>query len=404
MRSIDVNDVSKRFRLGERRYVTLRETIAEKVVRRRTSDLRRELWALKNVSFDVVTGDVVGLIGRNGAGKSTLLKILARITEPTAGVSRTRGRVGALLEVGTGFHPELTGRENVYLNGAILGMRRHEIRRRFDDIVSFSGVERFLDTPIKRYSSGMYLRLAFSVAAHLEPDVVVVDEVLAVGDAEFQRRCLGKMADLAREGRTVMFVSHDLGAVARICRRGIWLESGEIRYDGPVGQAIERYLETRGERASQVEFDVNAHDPVQLLAAAIASPEGDLLDAPRRDESFAVRMRLLVREPVRGLDVRIYLDTPRGVRVLDEILSDRSTGAWLGAEAGEWDVSVVIPPVLASGDFVLGIASSSPYQRFFDREVLSFRLWPPPDERQESIDRARLVQPGVVWRVEGPTS
>ena len=200
------------------------------------------MWALRDVDFEIEEGDVVGIVGRNGAGKTTLLKVLARIVRPTTGVVRMRGRVGALLEVGTGFHPELTGRENVFLNGVVLGMSRREIDRRFDDIVEFAGVERFLDTPLKRYSSGMYLRLAFAVAAHIDPDILVVDEVLAVGDAEFQRRCLGRMSEFGREGRTVVFVSHDTGAVGQLCRRAIWLEHGKVRDDGSVESVLAAYL------------------------------------------------------------------------------------------------------------------------------------------------------------------
>jgi ABC-type polysaccharide/polyol phosphate transport system ATPase subunit len=400
MNAVELENVSKRYWLGELRYLTVRETLASAVRRDGSKAARRELWALRDVSLAVDTGEVVGVIGRNGAGKSTLLKILARITEPTTGVSRTRGRVGALLEVGTGFHPELTGRENIFLNGAVLGMRRADIRRRFEEIVAFAGIEPFLDTPIKRYSSGMYLRLAFSVAAHLEPDIVVVDEVLAVGDAEFQRRSLGRMSEFAREGRTVLFVSHDLGAVSRICERGIWLEHGVIKYDGSVNRAIELYLDARGERASYVEFPPEPHATVQLLAAGIADPAGGALDAPRRDRPFAIRARLLVREPVRALDVKVYLLTRKGIRVLDENLRDAGGEIACGETRGQWDISLVVPPVLAADDYVLGISLRSPYQRFLDAEVLTFRLWPPPDERQESIDRTRIVQPAVDWRVE----
>jgi ABC-type polysaccharide/polyol phosphate transport system ATPase subunit len=401
MNSIELDQVSKRYLLGELRYLTVRETLASAIRRDQSRKAaKRDLWALRDVSLEVEKGEVVGVIGRNGAGKSTLLKILARITEPTTGVSRTRGRVGALLEVGTGFHPELTGRENVFLNGAVLGMRRADIRRRFDDIVSFAGIEKFLDTPIKRYSSGMYLRLAFSVAAHLEPDVVIVDEVLAVGDAEFQRKSLGRMSEFAREGRTVLFVSHDLGAVARICQRAIWLEDGVVKYDGAVNRGIELYLDARGERASYVEFPRDPKAVVQLLAVGVTEPSGAALDAPRRDRPFAIRAQLLLREPVRGLDVRANLLTRRGIRVLDEGLLDAGTERRCGDAPGEWVVSLVIPPVLAAGDYVLGISIRSPYQSYLDEEVLSFRLWPPPDERQESIDRNRVVQPEVEWHVE----
>jgi lipopolysaccharide transport system ATP-binding protein len=205
-------------------------------------DTQEEVWALKDVSFEIKRGEAVGIIGRNGAGKSTLLKILSRITEPSAGRVTIRGRVASLLEVGTGFHPELTGRENIYLNGAILGMTRAEIKRKFDEIVAFAEVEKFLDTPVKRYSSGMYVRLAFAVAAHLEPEILIVDEVLAVGDAAFQRKCLGKMGEVSRDGRTVLFVSHNMPAVTRLCQRGVLLDKGEIEMDGDVQSVAMRYL------------------------------------------------------------------------------------------------------------------------------------------------------------------
>ena len=207
------------------------------------------------LTFDVDEGEVLGVIGLNGAGKSTLLKILSRITEPTSGSSRTRGRVGALLEVGTGFHPELTGRENIFLNGVILGMRRAEIRARFDEIVAFAGVEQFLDTPLKRYSSGMYLRLAFAVAAHVDPDIVIVDEVLAVGDVQFRQRCLGRMSDFGREGRTVVFVSHDLGSVNQICERSLWLDGGRLRMDGTESGRDRRVRRNAVPRGTAVTFD-----------------------------------------------------------------------------------------------------------------------------------------------------
>jgi ABC-type polysaccharide/polyol phosphate transport system ATPase subunit len=400
MRSIEVDEVSKRYRLGGHYYVTLRETLA--ALRRNGARSKRDFWALRDVSFTVDEGEVVGLIGRNGAGKSTLLKVLARITAPTRGVARMRGRVGALLEVGTGFHPELNGRENIFLNGSILGLKRAQIRRRFDDIVEFAGVQELLETPVKRYSSGQYLRLAFSVAAHVEPDIVVVDEVLAVGDAEFQRRCLGKMSQFAQEGRTVLFVSHDLGAVARICERAIWLEDGEIKHDGPTSRSIDLYLDARGERAASVEFPSEPGKPVQLLSVGIADEAGALVDAPQRDKPLAVRTRFLVRQPLRALDVKIYLMTRRGISVLEESLSDQQPDADCGSVPGEWQATVVVPPVLAAGDYVLGVTIRSPYQRFLDQEVLTFRLWPPPDERRESVDRTRIVQPGVRWRLDGP--
>ncbi|HZW29900.1 MAG TPA: ABC transporter ATP-binding protein, partial [Isosphaeraceae bacterium] len=250
--AIRVEGLGKRYRLGgpRERYSTLRDQIRSWSsprgrLRRTDRDERRPpFWALKDVSFQIEPGEVVGVIGRNGAGKSTLLKILSRITEPTEGAADIHGRVGSLLEVGTGFHPELTGRENVYLNGAILGMRRSEIARKFDEIVAFAGVEQFIDTPVKHYSSGMYMRLAFAVAAHLEPEILVVDEVLAVGDAQFQKRCLGKMGEVARSGRTVLFVSHNMHAIRSLCTRGILLKSGQVSFQGTAHESVSRYLES----------------------------------------------------------------------------------------------------------------------------------------------------------------
>jgi lipopolysaccharide transport system ATP-binding protein len=250
--AVRAHGVAKRYRLGTmERYPTLREVLAAPFRRSRATPAPpragETLWALRDVAFEVQPGEVLGIIGRNGAGKSTLLKILSRITEPTAGVIELRGRVGSLLEVGTGFHPELTGRENVFLNGAILGMRRAEIARQFDAIIAFAETERFVDTPVKYYSSGMYMRLAFAVAAHLEPEILIVDEVLAVGDAAFQRKCLGRMDQVAYGGRTVLFVSHNLDAIRRLCRRTLLLHQGTVEALGPTPDVLARYL-ARAER------------------------------------------------------------------------------------------------------------------------------------------------------------
>jgi lipopolysaccharide transport system ATP-binding protein len=248
--SIQVDSIGKRYRLGGEAsigYRTLRDSIASAFSPSKPAEVdERQLWALRDVSFDVAEGEALGLIGPNGAGKSTLLKILSRITEPTVGKISIFGRVASLLEVGTGFHPELTGRENIFLNGAILGMKRAEITRDFDSIVEFAGVERFVDTPVKRYSSGMYVRLAFAVAAHLTPEILLVDEVLAVGDAEFQRRCLGRMSEVARSGRTVIFVSHNLSSIARLCPRTVLLDHGTVAAIGPSRDVIGRYLARGG--------------------------------------------------------------------------------------------------------------------------------------------------------------
>jgi lipopolysaccharide transport system ATP-binding protein len=256
--AVRVENLSKRYRIGgpQARYKTLRETLVD-MARAPAQQLRRlgqpspenqTIWALKDVTFEVKRGEVLGVIGRNGAGKTTLLRILSRITEPTEGHAEIKGRVGSLLEVGTGFHPELTGRENIYLNGAILGMRRAEIDQKFDEIVAFSEIEKFLDTPVKRYSSGMYVRLAFSVAAHLEPEILLVDEVLAVGDAAFQKKCLGKMGDVAGEGRTVLFVSHNMAAVQNLCPRSLLLASGKVDLDGQTADVIEGYMQSLKDR------------------------------------------------------------------------------------------------------------------------------------------------------------
>jgi lipopolysaccharide transport system ATP-binding protein len=253
---IRVENLGKKYIIGhqqQERYTALRDVITNKVKSlgslinpkaKSENPAFEEFWALKDVSFDIKQGDRVGIIGRNGAGKSTLLKILSRITEPTTGSIKIKGRVASLLEVGTGFHPELTGRENVFLNGAILGMGKEEIKRKFDEIVAFAEVEKFLDTPVKRYSSGMYVRLAFAVAAHLEPEILIVDEVLAVGDAQFQKKCLGKMEDVGKEGRTVIFVSHNMTAVTRLCTRALWLDTGKIKIDGDIYEVSGKYLQS----------------------------------------------------------------------------------------------------------------------------------------------------------------
>jgi homopolymeric O-antigen transport system ATP-binding protein len=284
--AVRVEGLSKEYKVGLRaeKYKTLRDSLASLATAPARMFQRRErkpeedwIWALENVDFDVHAGEVVGIIGRNGAGKSTLLKILARITDPTHGFVEIHGRVGSLLEVGTGFHPELTGRENIYLNGAILGMRRAEIERKFDEIVAFSEVEQFIDTPVKRYSSGMYLRLAFAVAAHLEPEILLVDEVLAVGDADFQKKCLGKMGDVAQEGRTVLFVSHNMPAVQALCARAILLRKGRVAIDGPTGDVLREYLghlQATAAHAFEDNPERRGDGTVRLTAARVLDDRG----------------------------------------------------------------------------------------------------------------------------------
>jgi len=292
--AIRVENLSKLYRIGQFiGYTTLREslvnvisapfrrfrpTVADTVVKSRNPD-SDYIWALKDVSFKVKQGEVVGIIGKNGAGKTTLLRILTRITEPTEGYAEIHGRVGSLLEVGTGFHPELTGRENIYLNGAVLGMKRKEIDRKFDEIVEFSGVEKFIDTPLKRYSTGMQVRLAFAVAAHLEPEILLVDEVLAVGDTEFQKKCLGKMGDIARGGRTVLFVSHNMNAISLLCERTILLQDGKIATDGSTPQVVAEYLSSGGNESGEAVWsfeDAPGSELVKLHAVRVINEQGQL--------------------------------------------------------------------------------------------------------------------------------
>ena len=273
-------------------YTSLRDVISRntrKLVRgkEKTTSLREEFWALKDVSFEIKKGEAVGIIGRNGAGKSTLLKILSRITEPTHGHIELSGRVASLLEVGTGFHPELTGRENIFLNGAILGMSRIEIKRKFDEIVDFSGVEKFLDTPVKRYSSGMYVRLAFAVAAHLEPEILVVDEVLAVGDSEFQKKCLGKMNDVSKnEGRTVLFVSHQMGTIAQLCSTTFVFNNGELKYSGATSNAIDYYTENNTGKVEVLNKEVVNTGMYQFVSVFDCDKDKNYKHEYRHDESI----------------------------------------------------------------------------------------------------------------------
>lgn len=326
---IQVENLGKKYILGHQqeghsRYVALRDVItdgAKSVARRlrhpgkaRPRPTQEEFWALKDVSFEVKQGEVVGIIGRNGAGKSTLLKILSRITEPTTGRIKLRGRVASLLEVGTGFHPELTGRENIFLNGAILGMSRAEINRKFDEIVEFAEVSRFLDTPVKRYSSGMYVRLAFAVAAHLEPEILVVDEVLAVGDAAFQKKCLGKMGDVAKqEGRTVLFVSHNMAAVESLCRKGIYLQRGEVQYIGSQTEAIARYTTSSSDVRISLDDrkDRQGSGEIKIIGFDIRDVSGNSLDVVRSGQDVDIYLfyRSFYNQPVDRVIVSLAVKT-----------------------------------------------------------------------------------------------
>ncbi len=325
---ISVRGLGKRYHIGAQqpRYGNLRESLASwarsplRAFRSRIGQAHPTIWALKDVSFDLMPGEILGIIGRNGAGKTTLLKVLSRITEPTEGEAKLWGRVASLLEVGTGFHPELTGRENIFLNGAILGMRKAEIDRKFDEIVSFAEVERFIDTPVKRYSSGMYVRLAFAVAAHLEPDILIVDEVLAVGDASFQKKCLGKMREVGQGGRTVLFVSHNMAAVNLLCTRAILLSEGAVRCDGPVSETVNEYLSEdgagNGERVWSDPRSAPGGERVRIEAVRIVSGERVSSQVPI-DQEVSIEVEFMTLESgISSLAANIYLLDSMGVTVL----------------------------------------------------------------------------------------
>ena len=348
--AIRVENLSKRYRIGraQQRHDTLRDALVaglrapfERLRRdpeHGSQDADREdtIWALKDVSFEVKHGEVVGIIGRNGAGKTTLLKILSRITEPTEGRAEIHGRVGSLLEVGTGFHPELTGRENIYLSGAILGMRKAEIDRRFDEIVAFSGVEKFLDTPIKRYSSGMNVRLGFSVAAHLEPEILLVDEVLAVGDTTFQKKCLGKMGEVASRGRTVLFVSHNMTAVHSLCSRAMLLDQGGIASAGKSEEVIQCYLSS-SVRTGEARIDPEAPRIGSGIALyetiRIVNDQGEITGSIPTGSSFGIEMRFRCKEPVTNINFGVSLRGPMQEPIA-QMLSRVTQGEMPIAETG----------------------------------------------------------------------
>ena len=366
---IEVEGLSKQYRIGANRatYVTLRETLAGAIA----SPFRRlggtagpseqTIWALKDVSFNVHPGEVVGIIGRNGAGKSSLLKVLSRITEPTAGRVKLYGRIGSLLEVGTGFHPELTGRENISLNGAILGMGRREIERKFDEIVAFAEIEQFLDTPVKRYSSGMYTRLAFAVAAHLEPEILLVDEVLAVGDAAFQQKCLGKMGEVAREGRTVLFVSHNMGAVVQLCTRAIMLAGGTCVMDGDVRSAVSAYLNEARTCDSVATFSDDPESDAKILSVSVVSPGGEVIGTQPHTDPFDLLIKYRVRSWMAGSYLCVDVFNESDTRLLWS--SDVSSVSEMSVvrEPGLYEARVRIPGVvLAPGHYYFTVAIYAP--------------------------------------------
>jgi lipopolysaccharide transport system ATP-binding protein len=353
---VTVSNISKQYRIGlANRTTTLRESLVSAMTLAflRSKPREETIWALRDVSFSIEPGETLGIIGRNGAGKSTLLKILSKITSPTSGQAKVNGRLAALLEVGTGFHQELTGRENIYLNGSILGMSKKEVDRKFDQIIEFSGVERFLDTPIKRYSSGMRLRLGFAVAAHLDPDILIVDEVLAVGDAAFQRKCLNAMANLREGSRTVLFVSHNLAAVENLCKRCIWIDAGQVRMDGESRDVIGAYLAslTTGQGAF-TNFDHaqnrRSNGKIQYRGVEFLSPEGNLQNVIRAGDSIVIRFHYSATEPIPlpSFGFRMYTD-------MGTLVTDTST----------WHHSISIPVV-------------EPGEGFLDLEIDSLNLLP----------------------------
>ena len=373
---IQVENVSKRYKLGGTasgaQYQTLRESVTNALRApwrrlRRAPDGRpdatpaeNEFWALRDVSFQIRRGEVVGIIGRNGAGKSTLLKILSRITEPTEGRITLKGRVASLLEVGTGFHPELTGRENIYLNGAILGMHRREIKAKFDEIVAFAEVERFLDTPVKRYSSGMYVRLAFAVAAHLEPEILIVDEVLAVGDVEFQKKCLGKMNEVAsRDGRTVLFVSHNLGAIRTLCTTGVLMKQGQLMLHAPAAKVVDEYLTSSENRGGAIAWEADrapAADYIRFVGASVLNARGQPSLNIDCAEPFTLTVEYRVLRPTPNLLIGFFMQTADGTMMCGSNNEDTSQGKV--TEPGVYVTRCEFPgDVLNAGTFFVGFGS-----------------------------------------------
>jgi lipopolysaccharide transport system ATP-binding protein len=384
---IRVERLSKEYRLGVRseKYQTLRDAVTDRVARpfrrrARRSPSNDAVWALRDVSFDVTRSEVVGIIGRNGAGKSTLLKVLSRITEPSAGSAVIRGRIGSLLEVGSGFHDELTGRENIYLNGTIIGMKRAEIVRKFDEIVAFAEVERFLDTPVKHYSTGMYLRLAFAVAAHLEPEILLVDEVLAVGDARFQRKCLDKMQDVGRAGRTVLFVSHNMPAVTRLCERTILLDDGSILRDGPSHEVVSAYLNsglgTTAVREWSDPARIPGGDVARLRAVRVRTAAGHIADVIDIRHSLGIEIEYDVLQSGHRLLPRFEVYNEEGVKALQahdldpEWRRPRPTGRYVSTG---W-----IPGnLLSEGTFFVtcSLVTLDPVIRqFMERDAVAFQV------------------------------
>jgi len=401
--AIHVEHLAKRYRIGAivEPYRTLRDALAGLLRvpfgRRAVEEAETTLWALDDVSFDIKRGDVVGIIGGNGAGKSTLLKILSRITAPTRGRARIIGRVGSLLEVGTGFHPELTGRENIYLNGAILGMARHDIAGKFDAIVAFAEVERFIDTAVKYYSSGMYVRLAFAVAAHLEPEILIVDEVLSVGDARFQQKCLGKMDDAAKSGRTVLFVTHNMASVQRLATSALLLERGRLVGSGAVRSMVAQYL--GGHSQAHYHVDHRTGQP-QFLEAHLVSDVGQPVARVLNTDTFGFRIRYVLPRAQAGIKVGIGVLAADGTHVFTSGTDD--VAIELPGDALEYEALVIVPgDTLLAGDYHLALCLWDVGQIFDLQEpALTFSLEHGPSVLYaRGSDRKGFVHVPCQWTV-----
>jgi lipopolysaccharide transport system ATP-binding protein len=395
--AIRVENVGKRYRLGtthgggNRLSEQLQHALAAPFRRWRgggtpthltaPEQRREELWALRNISIEIETGEIVGLIGPNGAGKSTLFKLLSGITQPTEGRITLWGRTATLLEVGTGFHPELTGRENIFINGAIIGMRHREIERQFDEIVEFSGIERFIDTPVKRYSSGMYVRLAFAVAAHLEPEILLIDEVLAVGDAEFQRKCLGKMEEASKSGRTVVFVSHNMLTVQRLCTRGYLVDHGGIVGEGTAAEVVSQYLSLAGVEQSggvvvipdEARRIHTISREAMLRTVSVSDEEGRRISAVHLGQPFRIALAIEAERELDDLVVEVGISTPDGMRVATVQSTDRD-GRPFTLEPGFSEVEVEVTMTLLPGDYTLDVGVRRGNGLPTDYVVGAFRL------------------------------
>jgi len=402
---IEVAGLSKRYELGRFGFKTLRDDLLRLAGRKGESESigsKRRFWALKDVTFNVDQGEVLGIIGHNGAGKSTLCKLLSRVTEPTAGEAVMRGRTASLLEVGTGFHPDLTGRENIFLNGTILGMKRAEIRASFDEIVAFSEAEKFLDTPVRRYSSGMQVRLGFAVAAHLNAEILIADEVLAVGDLEFQRKCIGKMKSVASAGRTVLFVSHNLAAVQGLCTRAILIDHGELTFSGRPEEAIRSYVMARSEGSVRAELELPTEFVAGIHSIAIVPERPEMGTDLPSEHPFRIRVCYRVRETIRSARLDIGLVNGMGQRVCCSRSPELSGGGTGTLQPGDYTAEVCIPgDFLAPGDYTMDATLLQPGVRNLDthKHVMSFRLLHTSQAADMMNEQAGMVLVQFPWEL-----